>query len=387
MLTARLQDKGGNYYCVINYKDEESRKQKWISLGISSKESKTKALKLMAEKRAEFESKLCRSGDTTLFVDYIEKWLEGRRGIVEQTTWDGLETYVYRHIIPHFAPLKLLLTEVKPVHIKQYYDYKYTCGRLDGKEGGLSITAIKKHANILKQTLDMAVLEDFIPSNPTAVVKMPAKEVPTREKKFLTLTEANAVIKAFEGHPMQAMVYVTLYYGLRRSEVLGLRWSAVDFDRNTLTLNHTVVTTKNGTFAKDTMKTSSSYREYELIEDVRGVLLELRARQAENKRLFCSEYEDNDYIFKWENGKPFRPDTVTRTIERQLRAKGLPQITYHSLRHSTASILYDMGWDIMDIKHWLRHSSIDVTADIYTHISQNRKASLSKKLAGTFDSL
>ena len=104
---------------------------------------------------------------------------------------------------------------------------------------------------------------------------MPAKEVPTREKKFLTLEEANAVLQAFKGHPMQAMVYITLYYGLRRSEVLGLRWSAVDFERNTLTLNHTIVTTKNGTVAKDKMKTASSYRTFGLIEDVRTVLLDL----------------------------------------------------------------------------------------------------------------
>ena len=183
------------------------------------------------------------------------------------------------------------------------------------------------------------------------------------------------------------MIYVTLYYGLRKSEVLGLRWSAIDFEKNTMTLNHTVVKIKRGSLAKDTMKTSSSYRTYELIEDVRNVLLELRERQSVNKMLLGSEYEDNDYIFKCENGKLFRPDTVTRTVERHLREKGMEQITYHSLRHSTASILYDMGWDIMDIKHWLRHSSIDVTADIYTHISQKRKASLSKKLAGTFDLL
>ena len=388
MLTARLQEKGSKFYCVINYKDGEKNKQKWISLGLDAKGSnKAKALKLMEEKRAEFESKLCLSGAATFFVDYVEKWLNTKKGVVEDTTFDGLETYVYRHIIPYFSSLKLHLSDVKPLHIKEYYEYKYTCGRLDGKEGGLSIVAIKKHAVILKQVLDMAVLEEFIPANPTAVVKMPAKEMPTREKKFLNLAEANEVIKAFEGHPMQPMVYVTLYYGLRRSEVLGLRWSAIDFDRNTLKLNHTIVTTKKGTVAKDTMKTASSYREYDLIEDVREVLLKLWARQRENRRLFASEYVDNDYIFKWDNGKPFRPDTVTRTIERQLRAKGLPQITYHSLRHSTASILYDMGWDIMDIKHWLRHSSIDVTADIYTHISQNRKASLSKKLAGTFDTL
>ena len=387
MLTARLQDKGGRYYCVINYKEGESRKQKWISLGITTKESKNKALALMEEKRAEFESKLCLAGTSTYFVDYIEKWLQERKGIVQQTTWEGYETYVYRHIIPYFEPLKLFLVDVRPIHIKQYYEFKYTCGRLDGKEGGLSIAAIKKHALIIKQVLDNAVLEEYISTNPSAVVKMPGKEVPVREKKFLTLNEANAVLKAFEGHPLQAMIYVTLYYGLRRSEVLGLRWRAIDFEKNTMTINHTVVTTKEGRLAKDQMKTASSYREYQLIEDVRCVLLKLKATQEVNRRLFGSEYEDNDYIFKWENGKLFRPDTVTRTIERHLRERGLPEITYHSLRHSTASILYDMGWDIMDIKHWLRHSSIDVTADIYTHISQNRKANLSKKLAGTFEPL
>ena len=387
MLTARLQDKGGRYYCVINYKEGESRKQKWISLGITTKESKNKALALMEEKRAEFESKLCLVGTSTYFVDYIEKWLQERKGIVQQTTWEGYETYVYRHIIPYFEPLKLLLVDVRPIHIKQYYEFKYTCGRLDGKEGGLSIAAIKKHALIIKQALDNAVLEEYISTNPTAVVKMPGKEVPVREKKFLTLNEANEVLKAFEGHPLQAMIYVTLYYGLRRSEVLGLRWRAIDFEKNTMTINHTVVTTKEGRLAKDQMKTASSYREYQLIEDVRCVFLKLKAKQEVNRRLFGGEYEDNDYVFKWENGQLFRPDTVTRTIERHLRERGLPEITYHSLRHSTASILYDMGWDIMDIKHWLRHSSIDVTADIYTHISQNRKANLSKKLAGTFEPL
>jgi integrase len=320
-------------------------------------------------------------------VDYIEKWLNERKGVVQQTTWEGDETYVYRHIIPYFEPLKLLLVDVKPIHIKQYYEYKYTRGRLDGKEGGLSISTLKKHALILKQSLDCAVLEEYIVSNPTAVVKMPAKEIPVREKKFLTLEEANEVIQAFQGHPLQAMIYVTLYYGLRKSEVLGLRWASIDFRRNTLTINHSVVKVKGGSIAKDQMKTASSYREYELIEDVRKVLLELRAAQEVNRRLFQSEYVDNDYIFKWENGKPFRPDTITRSVERHLKAKGLPEITYHTLRHSTASILYDMGWDIMDIKHWLRHSSIDVTADIYTHISNNRKKKLSQKLVGAFEPL
>ena len=212
---------------------------------------------------------------------------------------------------------------------------------------------------------------------------MPAKKISTREKTFLTADMANDLLKAFEGHPLQALVYVTLYYGLRRSEVLGLRWSAIDFDRNTLSINHTVV--KNRTIVeKDTVKSQTSFHTYLLIEDVKNVLLQEYKKKEENAQKFASAYKNTDYVFTWEDGTLFRPDYITRGFQRVLKHNGLPMMRFHDLRHSTASILYDKGWDIKDIQSWLRHSSIDVTSDIYTHITEDRKSRMATELNSTF---
>ena len=119
---------------------------------------------------------------------------------------------------------------------EQKTGYKYTSGRLDNKPGGLSIPSIKKHGIVIKEVLDDAVLEELIVRNPAVGVKLPAKNLSMREEVFLTSETANEVLKAFDGHPLQALVYTTLYYGLRRSEVLGLRWNSIDFEKNTLTI-------------------------------------------------------------------------------------------------------------------------------------------------------
>ena len=288
-----------------------------------------------------------------------------------------------KHIIPYFEPLGLSLRELKPQHIKDYYNAKYVGGRCDGKDGGLSIPSIKKHGIVLREALGEAVLEDMITRNPAEGVKMPAKDISMREKHFLTAEEANRVLAAFKGHPLEALVYTTLYYGLRRSEVLGLQWKAINFERNTMTICHTVV--KNRTVVeKDSTKTQSSFHTYDLIPDVKEVLLRQRSRQAENRKLLGSAYHKSDYVFTWEDGTLFRPDYVTRGFQRVLRANGIPEMRFHDLRHSTASILYDKGWELKDIQLWLRHSSIDVTADIYTHISEDRKASMAQTLNSTF---
>ena len=212
---------------------------------------------------------------------------------------------------------------------------------------------------------------------------MPAKNISTKEKVFLTADKANELLTAFEGHPLQALVYVTLYYGLRRSEALGLRWSAIDFDNNTLTINHTVV--KNRTIVqKDAVKTQSSYHTYTLIGDVKNVLLAEREKRKQNAQKYGDNWNNSDYVFTWEDGKLFRPDYVTRGFQRVLKQHGLPMMRFHDLRHSTASIVYDLGWGIKDIQSWMRHSSIDVTGDIYTHITEDRKSKMADELNSTF---
>ena len=383
-MTANLKVKNDRYYAVINYKEGNEYKQKWVSLGLPTKNNKRKAESMLEDIKREFEEQYSTPNGDIMFTAYLRQWLEKKKPLVELSTWEGYQTYAERHIIPYFEPLKLSLRSIRPQHIKEYYEYKYTRGRLDGKPGGLSIASIKKHSLVIKEALSDAVVSEYIPRNPSDGVRLPARDTPMREKTFLTSEQANEMLKAFNGHPLQALVYVTLYYGLRRSEVLGLRWSAIDFDRNTLSINHTVV--KNRTVVrKDKTKTQSSYHTYMLINDVREALLEQRKRQQENKEKYGAAYKDSDYIFTWEDGTLYRPDYVTRGFQRVLKAHGLPMMRFHDLRHSTASILYDKGWDLKDTQSWLRHSSVEVTGDIYTHITEARRARMAAELNSTFD--
>ena len=383
-MTANLKVKNDRYYAVINYKEGNEYKQKWIALGLPTKNNKRKAEAMLDEIKRKFEEQYSTPAGDMLFVIYIKQWLEKKKPLIQMSTWEGYEIYVTRHIVPYFEPLKLSLRDIRPQHIKDYYEFKYTKGRLDGKEGGLSIASIKKHALVIKEALTDALVGEYITRNPAEGVKLPAKETTTREKVFLDAEQANLMLKAFRGHPLQALVYVTLYYGLRRSEVLGLRWSAVDFNQGTLTINHTVV--KNRTIVrKDTTKTQSSYHTYWLIDDVREALLAQRERQERNKREFGTAYKTSDYIFTWDDGTLYRPDYVTRGFQRVLKAHGIPIMRFHDLRHSTASILYDKGWDLKDSQSWLRHSSVEMTGEIYTHITEARKARMAAQLNSTFD--
>jgi integrase len=214
-------------------------------------------------------------------------------------------------------------------------------------------------------------------------VSLPEKYTPEVKSVFLTGEEANRLLQAFVGHELQAMVYVTLYYGLRRSEALGLRWQAVDFENNTITINHTVV--KNLTIEyKDSTKSKKSMHTFPLLDDVKNLLLKLKKQQDENRRTFKKAYNETDYIFKYADGSLYRPDCVTRSFQRVLKNHGLPRMRYHDLRHSTASILHDKNWDLKDIQDWLRHADIETTGNIYTHISSQRKQATARDLEKTF---
>ena len=209
---------------------------------------------------------------------------------------------------------------------------------------------------------------------------MPKKKNNKDERQvFLTAEDAQKMLDAFRDEEIGPIVYVTLYYGLRKSEALGLRWQAVDFDANTITINHTVVGGSH-IVAKDSTKSYCSRRTYELLPDVKDLLLKLKDQQKDYKERLGYGYHDNDYIFKNPNGMPYRPDSLTRSFKRALERHGLPQMRYHDLRHSTASILVDKGWDINDIKEWLGHADISTTANIYAHISHRKKVSLAKDI-------
>jgi integrase len=372
------------YYVRLTYYDHKhARKDKWISTGLSGRGAKQKAM-AMIDTMIEKYSYLEKSEHPAKMADYLLMWKELQANEVAETTYDGYHTYIDRHLVPYFKDLDLNIQDINARHIFDYVNYlSRDGGRKDNKIGGQSNTSIRKIISILRKVFDYAVLYGDIKINPAQQVPLPKKVNKKNERQvFLTAEDAQKMLDAFRDEEIGPIVFVTLYYGLRKSEALGLRWQAVDFNANTITINHTVVGGSH-IVAKDSTKSYCSKRTYQLLPDVKDLLLKLKDQQEGYKRRLGPGYHDNDYIFKNPNGMPYRPDSLTRSFKRALERHGLPQMRYHDLRHSTASILVDKGWDINDIKEWLGHADISTTANIYAHISHRKKVSLAQDLDKT----
>lgn len=306
--------------------------------------------------------------------EYLAEWLEAQELCVQRSTYESLTVYFNRHLIPYFETLNIELADLKPKHVQAYAKLKLKSGRLDGKQGGLSLVTVRKHISVLKQALNDAVLAEYIPNNPANFVKLPKQKTKVSERTVLmTTAEAQAVLNAFVGHYLYPFVCIAIYYGLRKSEILGLKWGAVNFSTDTIKIRHTVV--KSSTIeCKDSTKTDASRRTFQLLPEVKEMLLQIRPKNA----------SDDEYILHRADGTPLRPDSTLKSFHRVLHNKGLPQMRIHDLRHSTGSILFDMGWSVEDVREWLGHADIETTLNIYVHYKKDRKILMANTLAGTF---
>lgn len=376
-MTGCLQIKKDMYYVVLNTYESGKRKQKWIRTGLPVKGNKRKAEQLLREALHEYELK---SGTVTTDVtlaDYVRHWLTVAEKKVDPITYQGYASLAKNHILPYFDALGVKLQDVALPTLQAYFDEKATHGRKDGK-GALSPKSIRLHKNILHQTLDEAVKNGLLPDNPCRFLALP--KLQRYDAHFYTAEQLQALFKATECEPIAPLLHVTALYGLRRSEVLGLKWDSVDFDRETLTIKHTV-TKVTEVVAKDTTKTASSFRSFPLVPEAKRIFRQADLERKENRRLFGHEYHESEYIFTWPNGIPFSSDYVSQKFAALLKKHNLPHIRFHELRHSCASLLINQGFTLKDVQEWMGHADIQTTANIYGHLDVQRKQSMANQLS------
>lgn len=377
-MTGSLTIKNGKYYAVLNTYENGKRKPKWINSGLPEKGNKRKAEAFLREKIAEYERMEGIVQSDVLFADYIRHWLTHIARKVDEVTMQGYKTLADGHILPYFEQKKIPLRSLDHTMIQRYMDEKRTSGRKDGK-GGLSPRSLRLHKNIISQTLDLAVQSKLIPANPCQFVELPQNE--RYESTFYNAKQLQELFKAFEGDELLPLVKITALYGLRRSELLGLQWDSIDFERKTMTIRHTVSKVTE-VVAKDKTKNASSRRSFPLTPEAEAIFRRAQELEAQNRTIFGREYQENAYVFKWASGKPYGPDYISHHFAKVLKKHGLPHIRFHELRHSCASMLLDMGFTLKDVQEWLGHSDIKMTANIYAHLDTARKNSIADSLAG-----
>ena len=186
------------------------------------------------------------------------------------------------------------------------------------------------------------------------------------------------MIECIDNDMLKTAIILAAYYGLRRSEVIGLKWSAIDWDNDKICIRHKIIENKLGKTkieGYDVMKTKSSYRTLPLIPFVRQILLEEKAKQEEMQRLFkkdyCSKYKD--YVCVDALGNIIKPQYVSMHFKIILEKNGLKKIRFHDLRHSCASMLLANKVPMKYIQVWLGHSDMSTTANIYSHLDDSEK--------------
>ena len=370
MVAGHLREKSGYYYAVLNYTDSlGKRKTKWISTGLTVKGNKKRAEAILMDARRNFnpEEPKVMNGDI-LFADYMEKWLDIIKSSVAVPTFASYSTTVKKIVAPYFREKEVTLKNLTAKDIQEFY--------LSELERVSSSSVIHYHANIHK-ALKYAVKIDLIDVNPADKVERPKKD--RYVGSFYDAEEVNALFEAAKGSKLELPILFGAFYGLRRSEAIGLKWDAIDFEQNTITIRHTVTSCdldgKRILVASDTTKTKSSMRTLPLVPFMRERLLALKEEQQENRRLCGRSYIKDylEYVCVNEIGDLIKPHYVTESFPKLLKTNGMRQIRYHDLRHSCASLLLANGVPMKQIQEWLGHSDFSTTANIYAHLDYSSK--------------
>ena len=394
MVAGHLREKDGYYHIILSYTDENGqRKTPSRSTKLSVKGNKKRAEAMLIEARREKEEELkykiiakkngVNVDSDILFTTFLKDWLKMMRASIEDVTYSAYQKAICNKIIPYFDRFhpKLLLREVTAKQIQDYYLYEMEVNGVGAN------TVFHRHANIRK-ALQYAYKTDLIASNPADKVQRPRKD--RFQTKPYRAEELEKLFREVKGTTLELGVILAAFYGLRRSEVVGLKWDAIDFERKTITICHTVVQTKldgeNVLIKKDRTKTKSSHRTLPLVAPFEELLLNLKEKQRINRKICGNCYcPDNlDYIYVNEMGELIKPNYLTQAFPDFLEKHGLRRIRFHDLRHSCASLLYANGVALKDIQEWLGHSDIATTSNIYTHLDYSSKVASANAIIGYF---
>lgn len=380
-ITGSVQLKNGKWWVVVNLYDEnDKRKPKWIDTGLPERGNKRNAEKLLSDYLSEYNKKnICYS--TMLVSDYFQQWLKEIKLEVRPNTYRSYVGNMTNHIIPYFENTGIQLQELTPLDLEDYYKSKYQTNSKLTVNQPLSPMTIKHHHQNISKALSDAVRKGLLVTNPASNARTPKAE--QFKAEFLNQKEVNDLLLLFKGSVVELPVKLCAIYGLRRSEVLGLKWNALDFEKKSITVRETLQQNTGGDYT-DSTKNSSSYRTLPMTQEVYEMLYNKKEEVDRTKQLMGGYYIDSDYVCTWKDGRVISPNYLTKTFHSIVSKSTLPNIRLHDLRHSSASNLLDMGFSVVQVADWLGHSTSTTTLAFYAHAEKKSKLDIAKALENQF---
>ena len=344
-----------------------------------------KSARKKAEAFAATFEKECREGVTSdsrqkfaAYCDYVIGMKE-QRGIKHSTIVRYKE--LTGRIYPQIGHIKL--RELRADHLNDLYTLLGQDGQ--SKRGGkLSAKTILEHHRLISTVLEQAVKEGLVPFNVASRATLPKAE--HKEVNYFQPEQVAAIRDALEREPMKwkTLVHLLLITGARRGEVLGLKWDKVDWEGNRIYICNSVLYSPDIGIYESTPKTERSRRYITLPAETMQLLKRYRVWQSEERLRLGEYYQNQDFVFSQDNGKPMHPDSVTDYLKKFSKRHGLPHINAHAFRHTMASMLYFNGVDSVSISKRLGHAQVSTTANIYAHVMEEADQRNADILSGIF---
>ena len=330
---------------------------------------------------AEKMNKLINSINSGSFIDKnknptVEEWLyfwllTYKKNSVKQKTFDQYEGVIRVHLVPEFGDLRLV--ELKEAQLQKFYNRLFV--------NGLSARSIQIINTVLSAALKKAIKSRLILFNVCDAVELPKQT--KKERRVLSAEEQEQLLKELKKDEQGAMYIFALFTGLRRGEVLALRWSDVDLEAGiikvTKALNRVKTYVDSGDKTKlivSEPKTETSKRVIPIVDSLIPLLKKQKKLTRDNNEL--------DLVFPSEAGGYIDPGNYNRKFYKIVKRSGLPKANPHSLRHSFATRALEAGVDLKTTQELLGHSSISITADLYTHSMMKHKKQELRKLKSVF---
>ncbi|MEN8040091.1 MAG: tyrosine-type recombinase/integrase [Actinomycetota bacterium] len=367
--------KGDRWYAVI-YEglDPVTGKElrKWHPAGTSREDAKRLAARLAKDLNGRNDE-----GRSLTFGAYLTtRWLPGKKLELARSTWDGYRRKIDRHILPTLG--KVAIRRLKPHHLEALYDQKLH--PTDGRKPLAPKTVLEIHL-IIRGALNDAVRRGIVTRNVAYVAHAPKlRAIPKIEQQAWTAPQLQAFLREASGHRLFAALWLVSMTGLRRSELLGLKWRDVDLEMATLSINRGLVSVGYD-LHESRGKTSNSRRAIDLDATTIQVLSAWRGWQQTEQAVVG--VEPSGWVFTDSAGQPIHPHSISQTFERMVKRAEVPRIRLHDLRHTHGTLLIKAGVPVKVVSERLGHGNPAFTIDTYQHVLPGMQA----KAARIFENL
>lgn len=358
-----LTNHKGFWRIVISYYDENNkRRQKTFSTGLEAPKNKRKAEQLLQDKLLEFSNNLPvmqKDSSKITASEWIREVLDKHSNEIRDTSMETYNHNYKRYIKDYFSNIPL--RDIRPQHLDEYY-------KILSKK--LSTNSMCSINTILNKAFTEAEMLELISKNPLKCIKKSKGAIPRGQvKRVLSLDEVKEILDIIKDETIYPIVMMTVTYGLRRGEVLGLTWDDIDFENRTISINKIIVNVNGGTTLKEYCKTDSSVRICTMTDAIYDLLKNELRTQEMNRMIYKDEYIENDYdlVFTCQNGKMRSPRGLSSSYAYILRKHNIPATRFHDLRHTAATLMFKHGASASVVQHALGHSSINTTMNVYVH--------------------